>query len=116
MLKQITQEVLSEYQHQEPDTVGFVDPFTMMLMMTLIIEVIKMIQECQEAKEVVQTVQGPTPLERLMVRRVIRKNTTRKQYRARRKELEAAIFKVGKTMTVNELQDLFQEVNERDVE
>ena len=88
------------------------DPAIIDVIATIVIDLIVMFQELcgQSAADAVATVRNPSWLTKIRLRYRLRQQLGRRDFRTHGRNLEKALLAVGKNITVEQMQELYEEV------
>lgn len=86
------------------------DPASIMLYIRILVEVIRLVRKCRKSNEVINSAQQPTMFEIMVVKRVVRKNMSFRDYFKRGREVVRSVFRTGATANIQEIEQLYKEV------
>lgn len=78
---------------------------------SLIIGVIGIIQKCNATKKINKISEQPSIRNKMLVKRIIKKNLTKEQYRTESNNILTGLFQAGIKSTPKDIQDLIEEIN-----
>lgn len=104
-------ELLGKSLEYDKDSVGFIDPLTIIMLVSLIVNVIRMIQGCRKKSDEVKSL-SKLRFGHLRVANTVYATIGPKEYEKHGSEIVTAIINRGDTITVERLQKLLAALDE----
>lgn len=109
--QELAKKVAIKYANAAGDKQAAFDPAVIMVFADMIINLIDMFKNCGKTDaQAFATVKNPSLWDRLMLRRLVKQDMTRSEFKSKGKELVDALLSGGKDVTEEEMKELYAEV------
>ena len=100
-----------KYSSLSGDKDAAIDPSTIMVFLDMILGIVEIFKGCGKTPaQALASTHSPSLWDRLVLRRIVKQDMTRSEFKARGKELVDALLAGGKEVTEEDVKDLYNEV------
>lgn len=108
--ERIAKNIAIEYAGISGDREAAIDPATVLVFIQLVMEIVNRIKECKKTpKDGAEMMQSPGLFQKMMLRKIVKDDMGRQDFRAKGENVIAAILKHGRNINEQEVLELYQE-------
>lgn len=109
--QELAKKFATNYANVSGDKSAALDPSMIMVFLDMILNIVDIFKSCGKTQEQThKAVRNPTLWDKLVLRRIVKQDMTRSEFRNKGKELVDALLAGGKEVTEEDIKDLYSEV------